>query len=263
MHKISILVVVIFAFLFLAFSSRNKEKYIENLGFRFIPSGTMQYKGEELSVNSFYIFETEVTNKQYQEFLYKMKKEKRYDLLKVCAIDSANWSDALQFENTYATDYHLTAQFAEYPVVNISYEAALLFCAWLQEKINSKVEGAIVRLPSELEWVYAAKGGNPSAMYPWDNQKWKSKSAMEFCNYNSPDDGTCLATNYARSYIPNAYGLYNMSGNVSEWLNMPGATKGGAWNDDALHMHLEYADSHSGNTGASPYIGFRPIVTMN
>ncbi len=263
MKNIPVLIVVLVAFLLLGFSNKGKEKYIENLGFVHIPSGTMQYKGESVTVRDFYIFETEISNKQYQEFLFKLKKQKNWEALRVCAIDSANWNTALSFDNSYAAEYHLTAQYAEYPVVNISYEAALLFCNWLQQKIDEKVSGAIVRLPSETEWIYAAKGGNPNAMYPWEGQQVKAKKDTEFCNYNSPDDGTCLATNFARSYHPNGYGLYNMCGNVSEWTNVPGETIGGSWNSDALQMQLESDDPNSGSKNPSVYIGFRPVVIVN
>lgn len=263
MKNTPVLILVLVAFLLLGFNKKGKEKYIENLGFVYIPSGTMQYKGDEVSVNGFYIFETEITNKQYQEFLFNLKKQKNWEALKVCSVDSANWNVALSFDNSYAKEYHLTSQFAEYPVVNISYEAAILFCNWLQLKINEKVDGAIVRLPSKSEWVYAAKGGSADAKYPWDNQQLKNKKDIEFCNYNSPDDGTCLATNFSRSYYPNSYGLYNMSGNVSEWTNIPGETIGGSWDSDALHMRLEADDLHSGSNNPSAYIGLRPVVIVN
>lgn len=258
-----ILFVVVIAFVLLAFGQNNNEKYILNMGFKYIPSGTAQYQGKEIAVDGFYIFETEITNKQYQEFLYSLVKKKNWDALKICRIDSANWNQALNFENTYAFDYHLTSQFAEYPVVNISYDAAKMFCAWLEDRIQAKVENAVVRLPTEYEWVYAAKGGNPDAEFPWDNTSIKNKKDVEFCNYNSPDDGTCLATNYARSYFANAYGLYNMSGNVSEWLNTPGVTKGGSWGSDALQMRIDAKDQFSGTSRPSPYIGFRPVVILN
>lgn len=262
MKNTPILIVLVFTLVFLAFNSRNKEKHLESIGFRFIPSGTMEYNGNKVAMQSFFIFQTEITNKQYQEFLHHLKKEKQYDKLRICRIDSLKWNEALPFENTYALDYHLTSQFAEYPVVNISYEAALLFCDWLQQKVQNKVNNAIVRLPDENEWIYAAKGGKPDAVYPWENIATKGKSDIEHCNYNSPDDGTCLATNYANAYYANAYGLYNMSGNVAEWLNAAGNTKGGSWGDDALHMRIDADDNYLGITSPSPYIGFRPVVVL-
>ena len=70
------------------------------------------------------------------------------------------------------------------------------------------------------------------------------KKEVEFCNYNSPDDGTCLATNLSRSYYPNAYGLYNMSGNVAEMLETkvaPKAAPGKYYHPDAHHCSDEYA----------------------
>ena len=255
-------ITIIIASIILAFGNNKERKYLEGLGFKYIPAGVVEDNGEEISISGFYMYETEITNKQYYEFLTSLKKEKRFDDLKVAAVDSSKWDEALNFENTYKEDYHLTAEFADYPVVNISYEGALLFCQWLQEMINKKIPDAIVRLPKQVEWIHAAKGGKQDAVYPWDNINQSGKKDVDFCNYNSPDDGTCLATNYANSYFPNAYGLYNMSGNVAEMLFERGWTKGGSWNSSAMEMKIYSPDSYAGFTGASPYIGFRPMVEV-
>lgn len=238
------------------------RKHLEGLGFRFIPSGILSTNAGEEAINGFYMYEAEISNAQYQEFLRYLKKAGRTDDLRLATIDTAGWIPALNFENTYAQEYHISDLYADYPVVNISYEAANLFCAYLQELINKKIPGAEVRLPTEKEWIYAARGGLENAEYPWGSMENKAKRDMDYCNYNSPDDGTCLATNFDRAYLPNAYGLYNLSGNAAEMLQEKGRTKGGSWNSNGFSMRIDAADEYEGFTGSSPYIGFRPVVIV-
>lgn len=245
-----------------SFVWNGKEKYLEKYGFKKIPAGELQAGNKTTGQGSFYMFETEVTNRQYAEFLNDLLRHKRMDDYAVCRIDSLGWNKALHFENSYPRDYHLTAEFAEYPVVNISYEAATIFCTWLGNKLEKKFSDVEVRLPEKNEWIYAAKGGKSDAVYPWDNISNGKKMDYEMCNYNSPKDGTCLATNYAKSYLANAYGLYNMSGNVAEMLFEKGNTEGGSWNSSILQMKITAEDEYRGLTPPSPYIGFRPVAVI-
>ncbi|MBC8173103.1 MAG: SUMF1/EgtB/PvdO family nonheme iron enzyme [Chitinophagales bacterium] len=256
---ILLLLMVASVLLISAFSNKS-DKQLEKTGFRFIPAGELQLTNTSKQVTEFYLFETEITNRQYAEFLNSLLKSGKTEDYRICKIDSAAWDKVLNFDNSYAEEYHLTAEFADYPVVNISYEAAELFCIWLEKKLGKKARDFDIRLPSEDEWVYAAKGGKQDAQYPWENMSRGSKKDVDFCNYNSPDDGTCLATNYAKSYYSNAYGLYNMSGNVAEMLHPKGATKGGSWNSNIMEMNITAGDSFAGVDFPSPYIGFRPVA---
>ncbi len=233
------------------------------MGFKYIPTGHITVEGQSYTVSSFYMFETEVTNRQYQDFLFDLKKNYRWADYQICKIDSSTWDEALRYENTYSSAYHLTVEFADYPVVNISQEAAEIFCDWLQELMSKKVKKIEVRLPRDYDWMYAARGGLENAVYPWDNIGLNTRKNINYCNYNSPDDGTCLATNYANSYYSNAYGLYNMSGNVAEMMNVPGQSKGGSWKSDALQMKIEAADEYKEITGGRPFIGFRPVAVLH
>jgi formylglycine-generating enzyme len=111
---------------------------------------------------------------------------------------------------------------SNHPVVHVSHEDALAYCAWT---------GA--RLPTEPEWEYAARGGLEGARYPWGDELhprgrhvcniWQG----EFPTRNTGDDGH-LGTAPVRSYRPNGFGLYNTSGNVWEWTADPWESGGEA-----------------------------------
>jgi gliding motility-associated lipoprotein GldK len=78
------------------------------------------------------------------------------------------------------------------------------------------------RLPTEAEWEYASRGGRDMAKYPWGNPYLRNAKGCMLANFkpgrgNYYDDGFAY-TARVESYFANDYGLYDMSGNVSEWV---------------------------------------------
>jgi formylglycine-generating enzyme required for sulfatase activity len=110
----------------------------------------------------------------------------------------------------------------DHPVVHVSWNDAMAYCAW-----------AGARLPTEAEWEYAARGGLVQQEYPWGDELTPGGEHRSnvwqgtFPSNNTLDDGY-YGTAPARSFPPNAYGLYNMTGNVWEWC--------GDWFDRAYHV---------------------------
>jgi len=100
---------------------------------------------------------------------------------------------------------------ADHPVVHVCWEDALAYCQW-----------SGLRLPTEAEWEYAARGGLEGMRFPWGNMLrpggehrmnvWQG----EFPTRNTLADGY-LGTAPVGAFPPNGFGIYNMTGNVWEW----------------------------------------------
>ena len=94
------------------------------------------------------------------------------------------------------------------PVIRVSWHDAMAYTRWL-----SSVTGEFYRLPSEAEWEYAARADST-----------KRSRGNEICSNDSTREGSIVPWNAAKtvpvgSFKPNAWGLFDLDGNVSEWVN--------------------------------------------
>ena len=96
-----------------------------------------------------------------------------------------------------------------HPVVLVRYDDALAYCGWLGETL-----GRQVRLPTEAEWEKAARSGTDGLRYPWGNDIDASRGNFLV----DPATRAQRGTRPAGTYPSNEYGLYDVCGNVWEWV---------------------------------------------
>ncbi len=205
---------------------------------------------------------------------------------------------AYSYNEPIAMQYNWFTAFNNYPVVGVNWIQANAFCDWRTALWRSEREGnrqyfeGEFRLPSEMQWEWAARGGRNESPYPWGGPYLVNKKGCYLANFkpqrgNYAADGGLYTVPVDR-YWPNDYGLYNMAGNVAEWTSSPyngGAynavadvnpdirhvirendpqwlrrmvVRGGSWRDVAFYLQngtrdWEYADT------AKAYIGFRCV----
>ncbi len=160
------------------------------------------------------------------------------------------------------------------PVINITWAEAKAYAAWL-----SKKTGKTYRLPSEAEWEYAARGGTATRFF-WGDDQGRNKANCDKCG--SPFDKK--QTSPAGNFDPNPFGLYDMHGNVWEWVedcwhdSLTGApadgaarttgdcakraVRGGSWNSSVANSRSANRSSY-GATQRNSGLGFRVARAMN
>lgn len=199
----------------------------------------------QVTMSSFWMASTEITFMQWQEFL----------------------------DETGYPAGRSQAGGSNYPVVGMTWEDAQAFCRWFSEKY-----GVVMRLPTEAEWEYAARGGLEGKEFPNGDT-----ISPDEANYAS--DGPLPVAQYA----PNGYGLYDMAGNVFEWTgdwydkdyyqSSPGSDpRGPATEEGTLQRHADrgggwcmgvemvrVSTRHAGPSswdegGTADCLGFRPVL---
>ncbi|HOX40305.1 MAG TPA: SUMF1/EgtB/PvdO family nonheme iron enzyme [Candidatus Brocadiia bacterium] len=201
----------------------------------------------------FYMGVTEVTNGQYQQFL----KDSGYD-----GSGDADGDYLKHFKG--GSDM---PKEAEYPIVWVSWKNAVKFCEWMSGKA-----GKTVRLPTEAEWEYACRAGSSTAYCFGDSDSGLGEYAWYSVNAGGK-------THPVGQRKPNAWGLYDMHGNVWEWCQdwygeyPSGAAsdpqgpssgtsrvlRGGSWYCDANGTRSALRGSYFPSNSGS-YCGFRVVA---
>jgi formylglycine-generating enzyme required for sulfatase activity len=208
-----------------------------------------EYPRHKVTVDGFWMDITEVTNRQFEEFVEatgyvttaeqkpdweELKKElppgtpKPDESLLVPAsmvflpsdrpVSLNNysqwweWKEGACWKHPHGPGSDLKGM-DDYPVVHISYYDAIAYCKWSGK-----------RLPTEAEWEWAARGGLVDNIYPWGDEPLnagnpKTNSWDGTFPYDNTEKDGFYYTAPVRSFLPNGYGLYNMAGNVWEWCS--------------------------------------------
>jgi formylglycine-generating enzyme required for sulfatase activity len=161
---------------------------------------------------------------------------------------------------------------ADHPVVNVNWGDAMEFCRRLSALPEEKAAGRVYRLPTEAEWEYACRAGTWTRFSFGDDERLLGE-------YGWFERNSGGATHPVGKKKPNAWGLYDMHGNVwewcSDWFGPDGAAtdpqgpsvgsnrvrRGGSWLKSALHCRSAYRFGVSPGTRSSD-LGFRLAVSL-
>ena len=215
--------------------------------------------------------------------------------------DTTCWVNDFQNADNerYMKLYFSNPAYDDYPVVGVSWEQANAFCAWRTLFLKRGLGGYAqqlqrYRLPSEVEWEFAARGkeGNP---FPWEAKEVKSDKGCYYANFK-PDQGNytkdgSLITSKCGIFSANSNGLYDMAGNVAEWTSTTyteagveamsdmnpnlkynaaredpyrlkkKSVRGGSWKDPESMIRSAWR-SYEYQNQPRCYIGFRCVRTM-
>jgi len=106
----------------------------------------------------------------------------------------------------------------DHPMENVEWKNAVTFCKRLSARSQEKAAGRKYRLPTETEWEYACRAGSQTAFHTGDSLASVQANFNGKYPYGDAEKGRYLRkTAKVGSYKPNAFGLYDMHGNVAEW----------------------------------------------
>ena len=281
MNKILFAIAILITF---SFTFKNK-KFKGPEGFVFIPSGTVTVDSDsKYSCAAFWMSDHEVTNKEYRDFLKSLKKSGKTGEFENALPDTLQWLKVEGDLDAMANTYFWHPAYDNYPVVNISKEGVQEYCEYITQKYRA-IYGDVIqdfRLPTRMEWMYAASSGKSNQIYPWGGSKLRNEKGEFLANFRPIGDQNITMsesgpvvvsdslftselfldggfyTVEVQSYEPNDFGLYNMSGNVAEMVAKEDIVVGGSWYSPGYDIRIQSKKSFD---GPSPFVGFRPVMS--
>jgi|694.fasta_scaffold16420_1 formylglycine-generating enzyme required for sulfatase activity len=246
--------------------------------------------------DSIFASKYECSNQQYANFLAANPDSAKH------VPDSIGWTFQPHFNRIskyyakFGETYYNNPVYAQYPVVNISWESANEYCVWLTNYYNNlpdrKYKKVQFRLPKPRTWEIAAfgpqeKGKKNTMVFPWEGKSTRNEKGVYLANFAPITDaiikrdstgqlqftsqlpsGTDIETDgyiYTAPcigpYPTNSFGLHHMAGNVSEFTAMKHITKGGGFFSPGYYLQVKNNEPEFPNLekGAA-FVGFRPFM---
>jgi formylglycine-generating enzyme required for sulfatase activity len=218
-----------------------------------IPAGEVKLPGdkEAVKIKPFYMSKYEVTWEMYDPFMLRADLTEKQ---KVEGVDA---------QSRPSKPYGTVKDFGDagYPCVYPHISGVKEFCKWMSARTGKKY-----RLPTEAEWTYACRAGGEAGPLPKDEL-----DKVAWFEGNSDEKPHPVGKKQ-----PNAFGLYDMLGNLAEWVVRADGTTviaGGAWTDAAdevsCHARKEYSEDWQSSDPQSPkskwwlsdgtFVGFRIV----
>jgi formylglycine-generating enzyme required for sulfatase activity len=161
----------------------------------------------EVQLQPFYLCTTETTYELFMTYYEETVQEKRDDLSSEEPVKSEPEDlDAITGPTPIYGDPTMGMGGGKHPSVGTTWHNAMTFCRWLSMKTGKKY-----RLPTEAEWEYAARAGTKTAYFFGD-------SPAKLKDYAWFEDNSDQMTHDVATRKPNPWGLYDMLGNVKEWV---------------------------------------------
>ena len=185
-----------------------------------IPGGEFKTaKGDAVQIKPLYMSKHEITWDSYDIFCFQLDLTEKE---KAQGVDAKSRPSRPYGDHTHGFGHD------KYPAIHITRHAAQGFCEWLSKKTGRKY-----RLPTEAEWEYACRAGSTTTITgpDLDQYAWY---------WDNSDD----TTHPVGKKEPNGWGLYDMLGNVAEYVTIPGEPTdakptacGGSYDDDPKDVH--------------------------
>jgi len=254
----------------------------DDFGMVLIPGGTNSgtdpdFGAYSLTVGSFYMDATEVTKAKWDE-VYSWAITHGYSFDHVGSGKAANhpvhtvgWYDVVKWCNARSQK---EGRPAVYTVGGAIYKTG-------QRDDVVQTSAAGYRLPTDVEWEYAARGGVANRRFPWGDSDTIQHGRANYYSSSSDsydtsptrgyhptyNNGTSPYTSPAGSFAANGYGLYDMTGNVWEWCFdwYPGyegsyrVVRGGGWFSYACHCRVGHRNYYCPGI-AGTYGGVRAVL---
>lgn len=175
----------------------------------FIPEGEFEYgapKGTETEIKKDEEgIEVSEGTRQVDMTSYSMDKYEVTNAQYLLCVNAGVCTEPYYKQSSFYGDYFGNSAYSNYPVIWVSWNQANTFCQWAGKQ-----------LPTEAQWEKAARGSDGFQKYPWGDEEPQDNAENAVANYSIIFDDVTDVSNFSQGASP--YGVFNMSGNVAEWV---------------------------------------------